>query len=111
MGSTGRKDYNYQDFEEIELLGSGGNADVYKSRITHDGEERTVAIKTPRMSEYETVDTSFFDEFIQEAELWAQIDDHDKIISVFDWGQDPIRGSHSNTWTVETWRPSTGSSR
>ena len=89
MGSTGRKDYSYQDSEEIELPGSGGNADVCKSRITHDDEEPTVGITAPRMSEYETVDTPFFDESIQEAELWAQIDDYENVISGFDWGQDP----------------------
>jgi len=89
MGTPDDADYSYQNFENLELIGSGGNADVFKSQIEVDGENQLVALKTPRMSEYETVDTGFFDDFIREAELWARIDDHKHIVSVFDWGPEP----------------------
>lgn len=89
MGTSENSGYSYEDFENIELIGSGGNADVFKSKIEVGGDSRIVALKTPRMSEYETVDTGFFDDFIKEAELWNRIDDHNNIVSVYDWGSDP----------------------
>ena len=89
MSDDGRKGYVYEDFEQIDHIGSGGNADVHKSTVSNASSEYTVALKTPRMSEIDTVDTSFFDEFLEEAELWAQIDDHENIVSVFDWGGEP----------------------
>lgn len=89
MSDSGRKSYVYEDFEQIDHIGSGGNADVHKSTVSNASSEYTVALKTPRMSEMDTFDTSFFDEFLEEAELWAQIDDHENIVSVFDWGGEP----------------------
>ena len=80
MSDSGRKDYVYNDFDQIDHIGSGGNADVYKSKIINENEEHVVALKTPHLSEMDTIDTSFFDEFLEEAELWAQIDDHENIV-------------------------------
>lgn len=82
-------DAEFEDFEKVDLIGTGGNADVHRARITVDGKEQTVALKTPRMHNYETVDTSFFDEFVREAETWSKIDDHENIVSVLDWGRKP----------------------
>jgi hypothetical protein len=72
----------YADFEVGDLIGSGGNADVNKAVVEHDGREWTVALKTPRMADYETVDTSFFEEFVEEAKVWSRLDDHAGIVSV-----------------------------
>lgn len=80
---------SYDDFETEKLIGSGGSANVHRATIEVDGHEHTVALKTPRMSDYETVDTSFFEEFVQEAEIWDDIDDHDAIVTVLGWGQQP----------------------
>lgn len=82
-------DAEFEDFEKVDLIGSGGNADVHRARITVDGDENIVALKTPRMHNYETVDTSFFDKFVKEAETWNKIDDHENIVSVLDWGRKP----------------------
>lgn len=81
---------DYADFEEGQLIGSGGSADVHEATIVRDGEEHTVALKTPRMSDYDTVDTSFFDEFVAEAEVWSGIDDHENVVSVLGWGSEPF---------------------
>lgn len=89
MVTTEELDCSFQDFEQQDLIGSGGNADVYKSSVDMNGDEQIVAMKSPRMTEYDTVDTSFFDEFIEEAEIWAQIDEHENIVSVLDWGSNP----------------------
>lgn len=81
---------SYDDFETGELIGSGGSADVHRTRVQQEGRERTVALKTPRMADYETVDRSFFEEFAQEAEVWNGIDDHEAIVSVLAWGEQPV---------------------
>jgi outer membrane protein assembly factor BamB/tRNA A-37 threonylcarbamoyl transferase component Bud32 len=80
----------YDEFEEGELIGSGGSADVNEATIVRDGVEYTVALKTPRMSDYETVDADFFEEFVEEAEVWNELDDHDNIVSVLGWGSEPF---------------------
>jgi len=88
MHGADRSSWSFEDFDKLELLGSGGNADVHRARV--DGHDRVVALKTPRMANYRTVDTDFFDSFVEEAKLWNQLDDHDNIVSVLDWGSDPM---------------------
>lgn len=80
---------SYDEFQVEELIGSGGSADVNRAVIDRDGQSHTVALKTPRMSDYETVETDFFEEFVTEAEIWENLDDHDGIVSVLGWGQQP----------------------
>jgi tRNA A-37 threonylcarbamoyl transferase component Bud32 len=82
-------DAEYDEFERLELLGSGGSADVHRSRVRTKEGETVVALKTPRMSNYETVDTAFFKEFTEEAEIWNSIDGHENIVGVLDWGRKP----------------------
>ncbi len=82
-------DASYDDFERLESLGSGGTADVYKARYKK-GSEDLVAIKVPRSSDAATIDTSSFDDFLNEAEVWNEIGDHDRIVSVHTWGDTPL---------------------
>ena len=82
-------DASYEDFERLESLGSGGTADVYKARYKK-GAEDLVAIKIPRSSDAATIDTSSFDEFLNEAEVWNEIGDHNRIVSVHTWGETPL---------------------
>jgi len=82
-------DASYDDFERLESLGSGGTADVYKARYKN-GSEDLVAIKVPRSSDASTIDTSAFDDFLTEAEVWNEIDDHERIVSVHTWGDTPL---------------------
>lgn len=80
---------DFDDFEQIELLGLGGSGDVHKARIATNGTDRLVALKTPRVHNYQTIDSAFADEFLQEAETWSEIDDHDHVVNVLDWGHSP----------------------
>ena len=82
-------DVSYEDFDVQELIGSGGSADVHRATIEVNSREHTVALKTPRMSDYETVDADFFAEFVEEAEIWENIDDHEAIVAVLGWGKQP----------------------
>jgi outer membrane protein assembly factor BamB len=77
---------DYDDFEKVEKIGSGGSGDVFKA--SYDGE--IVALKIPRMTDDETLDRSVFDEFISEAKVWSGIDNHERIVSVHAYGEQPI---------------------
>jgi serine/threonine protein kinase len=81
-------EFDYGDFEKEELIGSGGNADVYRAVATVDGEEWTVALKEPRVQG--TLNTEAIERFVSEAETWDKLDDHDHIVSVVDYGSAPM---------------------
>jgi|GEM_PF-5624784 len=78
----------YDDIEIGEPIGSGGNADVYRATATTNSGEFDLAIKEPRMSG--TIDTDAIDQLINEAETWQQLDAHDHIVSVVDYGSTPL---------------------
>lgn len=73
------------DHDVIEWIGSGGNADVHKIRLTDSG--AVAALKVPRWEG--TLSASRYEEFTNEAEMWAKLDAHDNIVDVLDWGTDP----------------------
>ncbi len=82
--------FAYEDFERTRQIGSGGSADVYKAELTTDSSRYPVALKLPRVSSDETVDTASVVDMIEEAEVWDEIDDHHRIVSVYDWGSEPL---------------------
>lgn len=92
-------DVAYEDFEKSGQIGSGGNADVYEACVVTDDGEATVALKEPRLSEGETMDASAFSDFLEEAEVWSSIDDHERVVSVYEWGSDPV------PWIVMEYMP------
>jgi serine/threonine protein kinase len=67
----------------MDLIGFGGFADVYKTRRKEDGQ--IVAVKVPRLAQFETVEPSAF---LQEAQLWSRLD-HPNIVKVFEYGIKP----------------------
>ena len=77
----------YADIVKDGLIGSGGNADVYYA-TTDDQESVELAIKEPRLDN--TIDTATVDRMIDEANTWQQLDDHNHIVSVIDYGSDPL---------------------
>jgi serine/threonine protein kinase len=79
---------SFGEFEIIEKIGQGGNAEVYKAR-TDESAEEVVALKLPQMHEFRTVEAGEFDAFIKEAETWSGVDDHEHVVSVLDWGERP----------------------
>ncbi|WP_049926271.1 protein kinase domain-containing protein [Natronomonas moolapensis] len=66
-------------------IGSGGNADVYEVRL--DSGERA-ALKVPRWQG--TLSATLIDEFENEAETWSKLDEHDGIVSVINWDNEPL---------------------
>lgn len=79
---------SYDRLEGMDLIGSGGDADVYRATVSHDGETHTIAVKQPRFESTMHVDT--LDRFSDEAETWEKLDDHPNIVGVIDWGTEPL---------------------
>jgi len=71
------------NYEVLDLIGFGGFADVYKARRKKDG--RIVAIKIPRLAQFETVEPRVF---LEEAELWSRLH-HPNIVEVVEYGMKP----------------------
>jgi beta-lactam-binding protein with PASTA domain len=69
-------------YEIIELLGSGGMANVYRAHDPHLG--RDVAVKV--LADRYTADPSFVERFRREASAAAQLN-HPNIVQVFDRGE------------------------
>ena len=80
-------DARFDQFEEIEHLGSGGNADVTKQAYRGRGPD-VVALKQPRMQG--TMDVASVEQFTDEAKTWAKLDDHRHIVGVLDYDSDPL---------------------
>jgi tRNA A-37 threonylcarbamoyl transferase component Bud32 len=74
----------YTELGEKEAVGSGGNADVY--RTSYGGE--TIAVKEPRMSG--TLHTETVERMMKEAETWDRLDDNDHIVGVIDYDSEPL---------------------
>jgi serine/threonine protein kinase len=78
-----------EEFSNLSLIGSGGNADVYWALWTgYDGEP--VALKMPRLPGGKTLNQDVIDEFFEEVEMWAQLDDHTNVLTDNDWGEQPL---------------------
>lgn len=79
---------SYEELKEHEQLGSGGNADVTRTTLMTSKGEVTLAIKKPRLSG--TITTEMVDRLLNEAETWQELDDHDHIVDVVDYGAEPL---------------------
>jgi tetratricopeptide (TPR) repeat protein/tRNA A-37 threonylcarbamoyl transferase component Bud32 len=78
----------HDHFEEEELIGSGGNADVYLVDVDHDGVTEPVALKQPRIQG--TMHQETIKKFASEAKTWSKLDDHPNIVSVVGHGSSPV---------------------
>ncbi|MFB6150635.1 MAG: protein kinase [Haloarculaceae archaeon] len=78
----------YDDFEKRDLLGQGGNADVYRAVATGVEGRPTVALKEPRIQG--TLQTETVERILSEARHWQRVDDHDHVVTVYDWDSGPI---------------------
>lgn len=81
-------DFEYEDLEKQDRIGTGGDADVYRAKLDHEGYTYSVAIKEPRFEG--TIQKQVLEKFQTEAETWSSLNDHDNIVSVYDWGADPL---------------------
>lgn len=78
----------HEHFEEEELIGSGGNADVYMVDVNHDDVTGPVALKQPRIQG--TMHEETIKKFASEAKTWSKLDDHPNIASVVGHGSSPV---------------------
>jgi len=79
---------SYDKLEDRELIGHGGNADVYRvTALAPDG-NTLLAVKEPRVEG--TLHTETVDRLLNEAETWDRIDDHDHVVGVVDYDSDPL---------------------
>jgi outer membrane protein assembly factor BamB/tRNA A-37 threonylcarbamoyl transferase component Bud32 len=81
-------DLTYDSFDRKQLIGKGGNADVYRAIATNHPDQPTVALKEPRFEG--TLHQETVDRFQREAETWERLDDHDHIVGVIDWKTEPL---------------------
>lgn len=78
----------YDALEKGEPLGSGGNADVYHVTVETETDGMTAALKEPRMNG--TLHTEMIDRLLEEAETWQKLDDHQQIVTVVQYGAEPL---------------------
>jgi hypothetical protein len=79
---------SYLDLDRGDRIGTGGNADVYRATASGPDGPVDLAIKEPRVEGTLHADT--VERVVQEAETWADLDDHDHIVGVVDWGSEPL---------------------
>jgi serine/threonine-protein kinase len=80
--------FEYDDLEKGERIGTGGDANVYRATIDHNGYTCPVAVKQPRFEG--TIQNRVVKKFETEAETWSRLNDHDNIVSVYEWGVEPL---------------------
>ncbi len=86
--ATQSRSLQYKMLDRAELIGNGGNADVYRVVASIDGKDMTLALKEPRMGG--TLHSDTIDRVLSEADTWQRLDDHDHIVSVVDYGDTPL---------------------
>ena len=79
---------SYGDLDRGDRIGTGGNADVYRATAPGPDGPVELAVKEPRMEG--TLHAETVDRVVREAETWADLDAHDHIVGVVDWGSEPL---------------------
>lgn len=80
---------SYDDIDIGEHVGRGGNAEVYRATTTAT-DDRTVAVKQPRVTGSDTFRADTVQRLIDEARIWQRIDTYDHIVDVYDYGKQPL---------------------
>lgn len=78
----------YADVDADDLLGSGGNADVYRATVSTGDGKVPLAVKEPRIAG--TLHTEAADRLLEEADTWQKLDDHDHVVGIVDFGAEPM---------------------
>lgn len=80
---------SYEDINRSEIIGRGGNAEVYKATVTVDNNQHEIAVKEPIVDG--TVNSEqVAEQFEQEAEVWGELSNRDGVVDVIDWGRSPM---------------------
>lgn len=86
--SVPRLSLSYDDVAEGDAIGQGGNADVYRVAVERDGETVSLAVKQPRLQG--TLRKETVSRFVEEAEVWNELDGHDHVVDLVDWDDQPL---------------------
>ncbi|ACV49387.1 outer membrane protein assembly factor BamB family protein [Halomicrobium mukohataei] len=79
----------------------GRTATTVVHRVRHPGEDGPDGIAVKHPARHGTLTEETIDGFDHEARQWAGLDDHPNVVSVIDWGYDPLpwlRGDASVPW-------------
>ena len=79
---------SYSELNGKDVIGGGANANVRKMTTNKSNGEITVAIKEPRFSG--TLHTNEVKRILEEAKTWSRLDDHDYIVGVINYGNEPL---------------------
>lgn len=84
-----KTEVSYQQLQkENEPIGSGGDAVVYCAELDYSGQQQYLALKQP--DQRGTLPAETVRRFLNEAETWKKLDNHDHIVDVVDWGSQPL---------------------
>lgn len=78
----------YERLQKENLIGKGGNADVFRATVNDDEIESPLAVKEPNIAG--TLHTETVDRIMSEADTWQRLDDHDHVVTVVDYGSNPL---------------------
>jgi len=81
-------DFNYAEYNKKQKLSSSKFTTIWQATISDI--DRPVALITLEKNRNDTIDQAVIDRFIQAVEAWAEIGDHEHILSVYDWGDTPV---------------------
>jgi outer membrane protein assembly factor BamB len=79
---------SYSDYEAVGQIHAGYQVETVEAVV--DQYDEHVALKRLRLDDSETVDRSMLAEFVDGIEKWDRIDDHEHILTVFDYGEQPV---------------------
>jgi tetratricopeptide (TPR) repeat protein len=83
--SSPATEVGYKDLEKGDRIGKGGQADVF---LAFAPDDTAVALKEPRFTG--TLHSEVVEGFTEEAETWGRLDSHDGVVSVFNYGTEPL---------------------
>jgi len=78
----------YGALTDEEPIGAGGSADVIRATLITNEGDHTLAVKKPRLGG--TLHTDIAERLLAEAETWDQLDDHEHIVGIVDYGAEPM---------------------
>jgi serine/threonine protein kinase len=88
VASPPAADLDYDDLDLGAPLGATGKTTVFEARVRGSAGPDRVAVKQPDLSA--TLDRGTVDRFVEEAEVWAGLDDHPHVVGVVDYGTEPV---------------------
>lgn len=80
-------DISYDDVDKNDRpIARTPNSDLFRATVHIEGEQHALALKEPRVFR----DSEVRSKFLKSSQLWNDLDDHPHIITVFDWGTEPV---------------------